>query len=378
MLAIKYDRRISMNKVILLGLLIICVNRNISFAQTVDLTSVDEFFKVTSIIKEGQQNSGEQWTDFDNSTGYKKYVDSENEFIINTIKATINMAFANNDLSKVDSLLSTSREEMAENRKLMFQKRILKNYLDMKENFESIKSFRENYDFNNLIERSKLRLFTFLGKAVDTSFRFKALYFNCMYADGYNEEDAIYLDFNLIYKMTEEQRINFLAHEFFHNYREKFENHDFNHQCDLNYGIDMIQNEGIADMIDKTGGYKNYYTTVIQEPELGEIMVSLYKQAPEDLGKVQDMILKYSIAEISEKELVDEWIEIVKFNGHAIGFFMANQIEKAGYNYEMLETFYNPYAFFALYNKAAKKQKIFHLSDEFMAYLRSITKEFYR
>jgi len=131
-------------------------------------------------------------------------------------------------------------------------------------------------------------------------------------------------------------------------------------------------------MIDKTDGYKNYYTKVIQEPELAEIMVSLYKQVPEDLGKIQDMILKYAVAEISENELIDEWIKIVKFNGHAIGFFMANQIEKAGYENEMLESFYNPYAFFALYNKAAKKQKIFQLSDEFMAYLRSATEEFYR
>jgi len=367
-----------MNKVVLLGLLIICVNRNISFAQTVDLSSVDEFFKVTSIIKEGQKISDEQWADFDNSTGYKKYADSENKFIINTIKATIYMAFGNSELAEKDSVLSISIKEMAENRKLIFQKRILTNYLDMKENFDSIESFRENYDFSNLIESSKLRLFTFLGKAVDTSFRFKTVYFNCMDADGYDAEDAIYLDFNLINKMAEEQRINFLAHEFFHNYREKFENHDFNHKCDLNYGIDMIQNEGIADMIDKTDGYKNYYTKVIQEPELAEIMVSLYKQAPEDLGKLQNMILKYSKDEVSENELIDEWIEIVKFNGHAIGFFMANQIEKAGYENEMLETFYNPYAFFALYTRAAKKQNLFQLSDEFMAYLRSMIEEFYR
>ena len=376
MLALIYDRIISMNKVILLGLLLICEIE--IFSQTVDLSSVDEFFKVASILKEGQRNSEEQWTSFDNSTGYKKYADSENKFIINSIKASIKMAFGNSDLAKKDSVLSISSEEMANNRSLMFQKRILTNYLGMKENFDSIISFRENYDFSKFIERSKLRLFTFLEKAVDTSFRFKAVYFNCMNADGYNAEDAIYLDFNLIYKMTEEQRINFLAHEFFHNYREKFENHDFNHRCDLNYGIDMIQNEGIADMIDKTDGYKNYYTKVLQEPELAEIMVGLYKQAPEDLKKVQKLILKYANEEVSEKELIDEWIEIVKFNGHAIGFFMANQIEKAGYEYEMLETFYNPYAFFALYNRAAKEQKIFQLSDEFMAYLRSATEEFYR
>ena len=42
-------------------------------------------------------------------------------------------------------------------------------------------------------------------------------------------DDALVIDFNLIYKMTEEQRINFLAHEFFHVYRGHFENHEFNY-----------------------------------------------------------------------------------------------------------------------------------------------------
>lgn len=367
-----------MNKVILLGLFFICVQRNISFAQTTDLTSVDEFLKVISSLKEGIIISDELWTDFDNSTGYKKYVYLENKFVINTIKASINMAFGNSELAKKDSVLSISKEEMAENRKLMFQKRILTNYLDMKENFDSIKSFRKNYDFEAFVERSKQRLFSFLGKPIDTSFRFKSVYFNCMDADGYNAEEAIYLDFNLIYRMTEKQRINFLAHEFFHNYREKYENHDFNHKCDLNFGIDMIQNEGIADMIDKTEGYKQYYTYVMKEPDLAEVTVRLHNQAPEDLEKLQNVILKYSKNEISENEIIDEWIEIAKFNGHAIGFFMANQIEKAGYENEMLETFYKPYEFFVLYNRAAKELNIFQLNDEFMDYLRSITKEYYR
>ena len=56
---------------------------------------------------------------------------------------------------------------------------------------------------------------------------------------------------------------------------------------------------------------------------------------------------------------------------------MANQIIKAGYKNEMLETFYNPYNFFILYNKAAIDLNTFQLSDEFMDYLRKITKGYY-
>ena len=56
--------------------------------------------------------------------------------------------------------------------------------------------------------------------------------------------------------------------------------------------------------------------------------------------------MKYSKGEIPEKEMVDEILEIVQYNGHPIGFFMANHIVSTDYKNEMLKTFYNPYEFF--------------------------------
>ncbi len=227
------------------------------------------------------------------------------------------------------------------------------------------------------MKKAKHRLSSFLGMPIDSATVFKPVYFLFINADGKDAGNAIFIDFNLIYKMNEEERVNFLAHEFFHNLREKYENHGFNYTCDMNYTLDMIQNEGVADMIDKAGGYEKYYSETMELPELAEIMVALYGQAPEDLGKLQNVIVKYSKDEITEKEMVDTIIELVKINGHPIGFFMANQITKAGYKNEMIETFYNPYKFYSLYNKAAKEQGGFRLSDEFMDYLKEITKGYY-
>jgi len=367
-----------MSKIFFIGFLALCINMRISFAQTVNLTSVDEFLSIASVLKEGKKVSEERWGALDNSVGYKKFAERENKFVINTVKASIIMAFGNSDVAGKDSVLNISKNEMAGNNKLMFRKLILSNYLLMNEKFDSIVLFRENYDFNAFVEKSKLKLFSFLEKPIDTSFRFKTVYFNCMSADGKNEEDAIYLDFNMIFKLTEEQRIKFLAHEFFHNYREKYENHDFNYKCDLNFGFDMIQNEGIADMIDKTRGYKQYYVYMSEAPEMAEVMVDLYNRAQGDLEKLQSLIMRYTKGGIPEKEMIDNWLEIVKYNGHPIGFFMANQIVKAGLKKRMLTNFYNPYEFFNLYNKAAKKMNLFHFSDEFMDYLNGLTKEYYR
>ena len=365
------------NKNLLIGLSILFSSINISIAQTVDLTSVDEFFKVTSILKEGKEISTEQWKDFDSSSGYKEFAEREDNALINTIKSSINIVFGNGTIAEKDSILSITQEEMNRNTTMLLKKLILLNYLNMNDNYESIKSFRENYDFNALVEKAKQKLTSFLEEPIDSTTEFKPVYFLFITADGKVKEDGIYVDFNLIYKKTEEQRADFLAHELFHNYREMYVNQDFNYKNYINYFIDAIQNEGIADLIDKTEGYEKYFTDAEESPETVETWVNLYDTAQEDLERVHNLIMQYAKNEISEKEMEKEIQKIVRYNGHPIGFFMANHIVSAGYRNEMLKTFYNPYEFYSLYNKVAKEQHLFQLSNEFMDYLNGLTKEYY-
>jgi CHASE1-domain containing sensor protein len=53
-----------MTRKILTGFFILFSSVNILNAQTADLTSVDEFFKVTSTLKEGKEISAKQWKEF--------------------------------------------------------------------------------------------------------------------------------------------------------------------------------------------------------------------------------------------------------------------------------------------------------------------------
>lgn len=366
----------NVNKILLISLLLL--NFEVMVAQTLDLTSVDEFFKLTSTLKQGKQISQEQWGNFDNSVCYKRFAESENEFLINTIRNSIQIAFCNGKESIRDSILNISKEEMAESKTSMMKNLILTNYQKINENYSSIKSFRENYNFDSLLAKAIQRLESFLGTPIDSTIEFKPVCFFFLNRDGKDTEDALLIDFNFIYELTEQQRINFLAHEYFHNYRRYFENNDFNYKCDLNFMLDMIQNEGIADQIDKSQGYESYYSEIIKSTELTNIMVNLYNQAEDDLEKVQNIIIRYSKDEITENRMVDELLEVYKFNGHAIGFYMSNQIVKAGYRKEMIETFYNPYEFYKLYNLAAIENTTFQLSDEFLDYLKRITEKYYR
>ena len=203
--------------------------------------------------------------------------------------------------------------------------------------------------------------------------KWKPVYFLFLSADGMDMDDAIVIDFNLIYKMTEKQRINFLAHEFFHVYRGHFENHEFNYANDINFAIDMIANEGIADQIDKYMGYREYYSSIIGSKELAEEFVSLYSKAEQDITTLQTILLQYADKQIDKNTCIDKLLEIYKYNGHALGFYMSNGLKQ-----EMLKSFYNPYEFYRLYFLSANKNNDELLSRKFLSYLKQITEQYYQ
>lgn len=365
-----------MNKILLIILLIL--NSPILVAQDINLTSVDEFFRITPTLRQGKKINKEQWQQFDNSSGYAIFSRNQNKFIINTIKSSIYMVFGNENKATKDSILNIPEEEISKDKIKMLKKLILTNYQDINEHYSSIKSFRDNYNFDSLRAKTVQRLSSFLCcDTLNSAIKLKPIYFSFLSSDGKDMEDALYIDFNLIYNMTEQQRINFLAHEFFHNYRSHFENHEFNYKEDLNFMLDMIQNEGIADQIDKYMGYKKYYSDIFKSPELAKIFTTLYDKAEDDIKQLQTIIVQYSKNDIDKKTMIDKLLEVYKYNGHAIGFYMSNQIIKAGFKNEMIKSFYNPYEFYRLYNLAAYKNKTFILSDDFMFFLKSITKDHY-
>lgn len=340
-------------------------------AQTVDLSSVDAFFDITTTLKLGEDVSNEQWEKFDNSTVYKQFANSDDKFLIGTIKKSMFVVFENTvvNTSHIDSILSISKEEMKEDKKLLLKKLIVENYIDLNENYSNVQSFRDGYNFESIINAARYKLSTFLGHSIDSIIDLKPLHFFVLSADAKAGANAIIIDLNLFYKLTEKQRIELVAHEYFHDYRKRFENHDFNYKCDLNYTIDMIQNEGIADMIDKTEGYREYYLSEIWKSDLSPIMIQLYDSAEKDLERLHELILKYESNSITEAQMVDELLKFVKFNGHPIGFYMANQIVQAGYEKQMVSSFYNPFEFYRLYNESAKKNDLFVMSDKFMNFV---------
>ena len=295
-----------MRKILIFLLLIKC---SFTFAQNIDLTSVDEFFKIVDCLKNGKKVNMEQWHQFDSSAAYSIFSDYKDNRISNIVKSTMQSVFG--DLN---------RDKESENL-ISLESLVRANYEEINENYLKIKEFRHSYDFGSLISNAKSRLQYFLGcDSLDASVKWKPVYFLFLSADGMDMDDAIVIDFNLIYKMTEEQRINFLAHEFFHVYRGHFENHEFNYANDINFAIDMIANEGIADQIDKYMGYREYYSSIIGSKELAEEFVSLYSKAEQDITTLQTILLQYADKQIDKNTVLINCLKSINITATHLDF----------------------------------------------------------
>ena len=306
----------------------------------------------------GKEVYEEQWLEFENSTAYS-ILDNQ---IVDIAKTSMQSVFG----------ISNNKENIKINNQL--EKLIIANYEDVKDNYSDIKAFRDNYDFESLISKAKLRLQSFLGlDMMDSSAISKPVYFFFL-NDAANKKVAIVADLNLIYQMNEEQRINIIAHEFFHIYRTHFENHDFNYANDINFALDMIANEGIANQIDKSDmDYNQYFNTIIKSHELAEEFTELYNKAEKDIEYLQTIIIQYSKGQIDSNACVEKLLEIYKYNGHALGFYMSNQIVEAGFKDEMIKEFHNPYEFYRLYDLALRKNKRASLDEDFLNFLKEAT-----
>ena len=341
--------------------LLFLITSTFTFAQNVDLSSVDEFFKITDKLKNGEEISDNDWNNFEKSKAYAIFT---NKYIIDIAKLSIQNVFGscNINIDNSNDLLKTL---------------VLANYEEINYNYSSLKTFRDNYDFESLIYNAKSRLQSFLMCELDSSVEWKPVYFLFLSKDGQDRDSAIVIDLNLIYKMTEQQRIDFIAHEFFHVYRSHFENHDFNYANDINFAIDMIANEGIADQIDKYMGYDQYFSNFGKSKELASEFKQLYNNAPKDIEYLQTTIAQYAANQIDKDTCIDRLIGIYKYNGHALGFYISNQIIKAGLRDEMIKEFHNPYEFFRLYSLTLPKDEKASLNDDFLLFLKAETEQYY-
>jgi hypothetical protein len=131
-----------------------------------------------------------------------------------------------------------------------------------------------------------------------------------------------------------------------------------------------IQNEGLADLIDKS------VTMNMPGDPRGIREWALYP-APTFIRQMDSTI---QVRALGGAPATGRWYRQLSkgSNGHLPGFFMSSAIKKNGYTKQLIDKADDPFAFFYLYQKAARKDKTHppRFSDAAMRYLKALEQKY--
>jgi hypothetical protein len=145
--------------------------------------------------------------------------------------------------------------------------------------------------------------------------------------------------------------LQMIAHEFHHWYRARIAP-DLTHDQDLLWVIEQIHLEGTADLINIPAQLKKPETSM----NPSEIRyLDGYRKSPEILRTIDNLLVRMQENPANRRETAAKLKSAVPLSGHPTGYFMAETIVKELGKAALIRTVANPFAFFALYNEAARK-----------------------
>lgn len=213
--------------------------------------------------------------------------------------------------------------------------------------------------------------YAYLPKRAHTKVTDLHLYYTALGNDASSRDEGIVFSLNSAIEWNKPKAGILEAHEMHHQLRPRPNFSSASEQDKpLLWALDAVQNEGIADLIDKT--------PLVQSPDSADIQSWLLAPAPTVVQRL-DSVLQVG-AKMGNSALPVRKFYQRLYNGtagHLPGFYMARIIEKQGYTPQMLATIDNPMAFFALYQKAASKDKTHPplFAKASMAYLKKLEKQ---
>lgn len=156
------------------------------------------------------------------------------------------------------------------------------------------------------------------------------------------------------------------AHEAFHYYRSQKDGFRYPENNDpyrsLIWIMNQIENEGIADQIDKV--IKYFEPACYAETREGRRYMNYLDMQTELVSKMDSMFIEILNQPDSAKIFSRRFQRMIPRSGHQTGFYMCNAIIDELGEQSLKPIVRNPFAFFKLYQKAALKNEKYLLFSE--------------
>lgn len=309
-----------------------------------DFSGVEQFMNISSILEDDREPSPEEWNKLFNTPGYQVLTEGEfkKEFFVEYFKLVFMP-------SKSDELEKALRQEEGQ----AFHTKFLQHYVQAKEMRKEIQQQTNKLKTQapTIIENASNEASKYLPPMEKEDFIPISFVIFANDARGYT---PVVIDVLFSIELDDMLHI-LLAHELHHYYRNQILAIDrqevSKEHMDIIWVLDQIHCEGVADQIDKRKLVSSEEGPLHFFSDQWEEMV---ENAPEYINTMDELFNDLANLQKDKNEVGQQMREKLPMSGHPIGFYMTNIIiEQLGKDI-LIEVTANPFAFFRLYNNAAK------------------------
>jgi hypothetical protein len=298
-----------------------------------DFTGLRMFLELTALLEQDREPTPEQWDRLFRTPGYAALTKSEfrREFFIERFR----LAFMPSKKAELEAQLTRDTAYLPYYVKVK----------GLRREIELRAAQLATADFQGAVARAK----SFLPPGVGTAETPQVAF--VVFAPDARGYDPIVVD--ILFKTQPDEFLDLAAHEFHHWYRRRLAP-DFQRDADALWVIDQVHLEGTADQINVPAWITKPRDT-LERPER-DYVESYAKSA--DIIREMDRLLAQMGAEPGKRrELGARLRKVVPRAGHPTGYFMAETIVSTLGRAALVRTAANPFAFFRVYNEAARRNQ---------------------
>ena len=321
---------------------------SVSNAQKINTGPLDAYWKLIEPLKRGDSLSHQDWKDFLQIEPNKMYVENQgfDSSYLERLRKTLQIVY----MLKNDSILQiriAANDKDPSSYWMTFKVYMYKKYEDELKKYQ-VKVLNPVY-IKNIYKNA----FKWLPKRLqlkDTTVNFHLMGIE---NDATAGEGFIVATMWQIYIQDKLKPGIFGGHEMHHVLRKgiTFKNITENEKG-IMYILNVIQNEGTADMIDKV-----YNVAHDDELPVGSKFKDfLLYQADSIVQQIDSSLLNLAKSNGTIFLTERDYRNLIRWSsGHCPGYYMADIIVRNGYRKELIKNVQNPFSFIYLYNKAADK-----------------------
>ncbi len=330
-----------------------------------DFSGIDQFWKIVSILEQDQEPDARDWTALFQTPGYCELIRREWPFEEEFFKKNFRLVFK-------PSLSSALKEELEKE-----DNRWLSHYVRIKSLKEPLLRHQKWLHTAPLMTKAMGLTQEYLPQGLLDNVPLPPISFIFFDLDarGYS---PILVD--LLFALEEGESVYYLlAHEAHHYYRNRNLTYDpgevrARHERVL-WVLDQIQAEGIADQIDKR---TTYFEGGEQEKSPDAVRYrELVDESPRIIAEMNGFLEQMADSPSRLPQLGRELRRRIPQSGHPTGYYMTRAIIAELGSEPLINTVGNPFAFFYLYNIAARKSDRYPVfSNKSIEFLRSLERAY--